>query len=198
MVVDNGPEFRSTYFETLLARYECTKKTRPGGKPRFGSVCERLFGTSNTEFVHNLVGNTQITRRVREMTKAVNPKRHARWSLGPLYGRLCEWAYEVYDMLEHSALGQSPYDAFTLGLVHSGQRGHRLTPEDLEGVVQSEARTLVVGTGARGLMRVPQETLDFLDRRGFEVLVQKTGEACQTYNRLSERGEVIAALHLSC
>src|SRR5271157_6514434 len=29
IVVDNGAEFRSTYFESLLARYECTKKQRP-------------------------------------------------------------------------------------------------------------------------------------------------------------------------
>jgi len=48
IVVDGGPEFESVYFETLLARYGCTKKTRPGGRPRFGSVCERLFGTTNT------------------------------------------------------------------------------------------------------------------------------------------------------
>lgn len=44
VVVDNGREFQSAYFETLLARYECTKKERPSGRPRFGSVCERLFG----------------------------------------------------------------------------------------------------------------------------------------------------------
>jgi len=46
LVVDGGREFESTYFETLLARYECTKKTRPPAKARFGSICERLFGTS--------------------------------------------------------------------------------------------------------------------------------------------------------
>jgi transposase InsO family protein len=46
IVADGGREFESTYFETLLARYECTKKTRPPAKARFGSVCERLFGTS--------------------------------------------------------------------------------------------------------------------------------------------------------
>jgi transposase InsO family protein len=46
LVLDGGREFESTYFETLLARYECTKKTRPPAKARFGSVCERLFGTS--------------------------------------------------------------------------------------------------------------------------------------------------------
>ena len=43
LVVDGGKEFSSVYFERLLAMYECTSKTRPGGKPRFGSVCERLL-----------------------------------------------------------------------------------------------------------------------------------------------------------
>ena len=37
VLVDGGAEFTSTYFETLLARYACTKKTRPPAKPRFGS-----------------------------------------------------------------------------------------------------------------------------------------------------------------
>jgi putative transposase len=46
LVMDGGREFESTYFETMLARYQCTKKTRPPAKARFGSVCERLFGTS--------------------------------------------------------------------------------------------------------------------------------------------------------
>jgi hypothetical protein len=41
IVLDGGPEFQSTYFETLLARYECTKKMRPPAQARFGSVCER-------------------------------------------------------------------------------------------------------------------------------------------------------------
>ena len=79
VVVDGGAEFRSTYFETLLARYECTRKTRPPTKARFGSVCERMFGTANTQFVHNLRGNTQMTRNVRQVTKAVDPKGQAVW-----------------------------------------------------------------------------------------------------------------------
>ncbi len=84
IVVDGGPEFESVYFETLLARYGCTKKTRPGGRPRFGSVCERLFGTTNTRFVHTLAGNTQITRNRGKVTKSVNPKGQACWTLAAL------------------------------------------------------------------------------------------------------------------
>ena len=130
IVVDGGREFESVYFETLLARYECSKKTRPGAKPRFGSVCERLFGTTNTRFIYNLWGNTQITRNVRQVTKSVSPQEQACWTLGQFYVRLCEWAYDIYDTLDHPALGQSPRDAFAMGMVCMRMGGGRNQAED--------------------------------------------------------------------
>lgn len=130
IVVDGGREFRSTYFDTLLARYQCIKKIRPPAKARFGSVCERLFGTANTQFIYNLEGNTQITRNVRQVTKSVNPKFKATWPLGNLYDRLCEYAYRVYDVMQHTSLGMSPRDAFVEGIASTGRRPHRLIPYD--------------------------------------------------------------------
>lgn len=112
LVMDGGREFESVYFEALLARYECLKKTRPPAKARFGSVCERLFGTVNTSFIYNLAGNTQITRNVRQVTKSVDPKEHAIWTLAALHQRLTEYLYHIYDSTTHSALGQSPLEAF--------------------------------------------------------------------------------------
>jgi transposase InsO family protein len=132
LVVDGGPEFGSVYFETLMAFYECTKKTRPPGKGRFGSICERLFGTTNSRFVYNLLGNTQLMRHARQVTQNVNPKEQAQWTLPRLYLRLREWAYEVYDTLEHPALGQTPREAFAQGLHQGGQRSHRIIPYDAE------------------------------------------------------------------
>lgn len=130
IIVDGGLELSGTYFETLLARYKCTKKTRPPAESRFGSVCERLFGTTNTRFIHTLQGNTQIMRNVRQVTKSINPREHAIWTLGRLYIYLCEWAYEVYDTIEHPALGQSPRDAFAAGLLRAGERSSQLIPYD--------------------------------------------------------------------
>lgn len=63
----------------------CTKKQRPAAKARFGSVIERIFGTTNTEFFYNLRGNTQITKNVRVVTKSNNPKGQAVWTLDELY-----------------------------------------------------------------------------------------------------------------
>lgn len=130
IVVDGGAEFRSTYFDTLLARYQCIKKTRPPAKARFGSVCERLFGTTNTQFIHNLRGNTQITRHVRQVTKSVDPKGKATWPLGNLYDRLCEYSYQIYDQIAHPALGETPRNTFIEGLARTGNRPHRFIPYD--------------------------------------------------------------------
>ena len=116
IVVDGGPEFKSTYFETLLAEYECTKKTRPPAKARFGSICERLFGTTNTQFIHNLRGNTQITRNVRQVTKSNKPAGQAVWTLSALHTYLSSFLFEIYDTIEHPALGQTPRDAYIIGL----------------------------------------------------------------------------------
>jgi hypothetical protein len=130
IVVDWGAEFHSTYFETLLALYECTKKTRPPAKARFGSLIERVFGTTNTQFIYNLVGNTQITRNVRQVTKSVNPKELAVWPLAPFMEQLWKYAYDIYDTNIHPALGESPRDAYERGFQNSGSRLHRLIPYD--------------------------------------------------------------------
>jgi len=147
LVVDGGKEFDSVYFETLLARYECTKKTRPPAKPRFGSVCERLFGT-NTQLIYSLSGNTQITKNVRQVTVGVDPKNHAVWTLERLHARLCEWAYEFYDTTLHPALGQTPRDSFALGLQRSGHRLHRQIPYN------DEFRMMTLPTTAKGTARI--------------------------------------------
>ena len=128
LVVDGGKDFSSIYFESFLAMFEVTKKVRPPAEARFGSVIERMFGTTNTMFIYNLQGNTQMTKNVRQMTKSVNPKNHAIWTLGKLYENLCEFLYEVYDQKEHSTLNQTPQEVFAQGLLKFGNRSHLMIP----------------------------------------------------------------------
>ncbi len=130
LVMDGGAEFRSIYFESVLARFECIQKTRPPAKARFGAILERLFGTTNLQFVHNLEGNTQATRNVREVTRSVSPRRHAVWTLPMLEERLGNFFYEIYDMQPHPALGQSPREEFARGMARFGPRFHRLVAYD--------------------------------------------------------------------
>src|SRR5713226_2511478 len=130
VVVDGGREFQSVYFDSLLARYRCTKKTRPWAKPHFGSVCERLFKTTNDQFIYTLLGNTQAAKRARLLTRAVDPKHHALWMLPDLYTYLCEYAYQVYDQNEHSGIGMTPQASYLWGMKQGGEREHRRIPYD--------------------------------------------------------------------
>jgi putative transposase len=130
LVVDGGKEFQSVYFEAFLAYYGITKRTRPPAEPRYGSVIERIFETTNEQFIYNLIGNTQVMKNVRQVTKEVNPKNLAVWTLDQFFGGLCEYCYEVYDTKPHSTLGQSPRDAYEQGRAWAGIRPHRLIQYD--------------------------------------------------------------------
>ncbi|WP_340135492.1 TnsA endonuclease N-terminal domain-containing protein [Bacillus cereus] len=148
VVVDNGKEFSSVYFETLLAYFEITKKSRPPAKSRFGSVIERMFGTTNTMFIHNLKGNTLIMKDVRQVTKSVNPKTHAVWTIKELYGYLNEWFEEVYHKLSHPALGQTPLECCEQSFAISGTREFKLIRYD------DEFKVLTLPSTSKGTAKV--------------------------------------------
>jgi hypothetical protein len=76
--------------------------------------------------------------------------------------------------------------------------GHNLEAADLTEVINAKPRTLVLGTGATGLMKVPKETLSYLKSKGIEVYVERTEKAVQLYNKLQSDRVVIAAFHLTC
>jgi len=67
---------------------------------------------------------------VRQVTKFFDPKRHAIWTLGNLYGQLCQYLYEVYDTTNHPAFAQSPREAYLSGLNQTGCRLQRLVAYD--------------------------------------------------------------------
>ena len=78
------------------------------------------------------------------------------------------------------------------------KEGHRLHIADLKEVLEAKPEVLVVGTGYYGAMAVPAETRKSIESEGIELIVQKTAEACKTFNRLMESRKVVAALHLTC
>jgi hypothetical protein len=78
------------------------------------------------------------------------------------------------------------------------KEGHRLHIADLKEALEAKPEVLVVGTGHSGMMDVPPETRSYVESQGIELVVQKTAEACKTFNRLAESRTVVAALHLAC
>jgi hypothetical protein len=66
-----------------------------------------------------------VARATRQITKSVNPRNHAAWPLKELHRRLSEYAYEIYDTIDHPALGLSPREAFDAAMAQTGSRSHR-------------------------------------------------------------------------
>ena len=124
LIVDHGPEFHSVYFQTICAFFGIELRYRPPGQPRGGSVIERHFRTTETRFVHELLGNTQLNGNGRQLTKAVSAEEHAVWTLARFYVRTWEFLHEHQDNIEHPALGESPRAAFERGLILHGERTH--------------------------------------------------------------------------
>lgn len=78
------------------------------------------------------------------------------------------------------------------------EAGHSLSVNDLAEVFAAKPEVLVVGSGAHGMMDVPEATRNAVEAAGIRLIVERTAAACDTYNRLSASARVAAALHLTC
>jgi hypothetical protein len=78
------------------------------------------------------------------------------------------------------------------------KEGHRLDVQDLREVFDAAPEVLVVGTGAYGLMKVPEETRQAVEAAGIELQAARSEEAWRTYNDLRGRQRTAGAFHLTC
>ena len=79
------------------------------------------------------------------------------------------------------------------------EKGHSLSPADLEEVLAAGPEVLVVGTGAHGVMQVPAATRRALEEAGIELVAEKTARAADRYNDLAAAGRRVAGgFHLTC
>ena len=151
LVVDRGPEFGSVAFDQLCAACEIDKLERPSGRPKFGPVVEQMFGTVNTQLVHELSGNTQLTRNPRQMSRDVDPRRDAIWRLPELDDAVRRFLFDVYPRQPHNGLqGMTPHARFDQGLQTVG--AGRPLPES------SDIRFLLWPPSRRGTATVDPRT----------------------------------------
>ena len=79
------------------------------------------------------------------------------------------------------------------------KEGHLLQVADISQAIEESApEVAIVGTGYNGMMSVPEETRLYFQRKGIDLLVEKTQEACDLFNTLSKTKRALAALHLTC
>ncbi len=76
--------------------------------------------------------------------------------------------------------------------------GHTVTMKDIEQIVTLKPKLIIFGTGAFGLMRVPQELRSELSGLGIDCIAEKTSKAVTFYNVRHKLESTIGAFHLTC
>ena len=78
------------------------------------------------------------------------------------------------------------------------KEGHSVCLEDIEKFLKKETECVIFGTGAFGVMKVPELIKKELKERGIEVIIEKTPSAVKNFNELVEKKKVIGFFHLTC
>ena len=77
--------------------------------------------------------------------------------------------------------------------------GHNCSLRDLEEAIDFKPNALIIGTGARGTMKVDFEVFRFFEHNNNMILIeQPTDEAVNIFNKFNNDSiRVVAALHLT-
>jgi putative transposase len=141
IVLDNGKEFHSQSFTRLAEIYGVTLTYRPAGEARFGTLVERMFGTTHSKLIHRLKGNTKLLRNPRAMSQAVNPEGRQVWTLYALHHLLDHYFLEDYGATPHPALKgfdyTKPVEHFLQRSHETGERNHRLVRYDTQLLIET-------------------------------------------------------------
>lgn len=79
------------------------------------------------------------------------------------------------------------------------RNGHYLAPEDLDEVFDYRPDIVVVGQGAYGAMKIPDDTQKRMKEEGIELIAADTGTSVKRFNQELEKGrKVVGAFHLTC
>jgi len=78
------------------------------------------------------------------------------------------------------------------------KEGHNLYIEDVQEILNEKPEIIIVGTGCYGLMKISTDLIKYLESIGIDLVIKKTKDACNEYNKLYKDKKVVAALHLTC
>ena len=112
-------------------------------------------------------------------------------------------------MIEHYSFGKFIVDKKTfesnITVINDKAKKHRHLPEhqlvldDFKELVEADPDYIIIGTGASGVVEVPEKIIDFIESKGIKLIIEKTADACGKYNKMIRQGKNIAAfLHNTC
>lgn len=77
--------------------------------------------------------------------------------------------------------------------------GHIITKDDFTDLIAAKPEIIIIGTGSSGVVNVPQDIIDLVESSGIKLIIKRTKEACEEYNKLiKQKKNVAAIMHNTC
>mgnify|MGYP001414153958 CR=1 FL=1 len=76
---------------------------------------------------------------------------------------------------------------------------HIIMKEDFTDLIKAKPDIIIIGTGASGVVDVSKDIIDLIKENKIKLIIKKTAEACDEYNKLiKQKKNVVALLHNTC
>jgi len=126
IVVDNGKEFDSVYFEACLARLGIHKQSRPPAHPRYGSSIERIFGILKDELLSTLPGNSANRKEGRGKSTSHKGWTRGKYTLLELHLLIEHYFFRLFNHHLHGSELDSPSVRIRDGLKRYPSSGRQI------------------------------------------------------------------------
>ncbi len=77
-------------------------------------------------------------------------------------------------------------------------KSHSFTKEEFQNILMKEPETVIVGIGTGGIVKVEDSVQVSAKTEGVELIIKKTPEAVEEFNKLAKKKKVVAMFHLTC
>lgn len=76
---------------------------------------------------------------------------------------------------------------------------HNMSKEDILDLVEAKPELIIIGTGAYGVIKVSKDIKELIKAKGIKLIIEKTEQACEEYNKAEKKGINVAAIfHGTC
>jgi len=76
------------------------------------------------------------------------------------------------------------------------EEGHEVSVSDLDRLKDKKPKTVIIGTGNSGQMKVLDEAKKFIQDKGSKLIIEETPKAVKKYNKT--KGSKVGMFHLTC
>jgi len=82
--------------------------------------------------------------------------------------------------------------------VSTKESSHTITKEDIEDILLTDPDVIIIGTGTSGKVKVPKEVKVMVESHNKEMIIGKTPEVINDFNRIKTKNKVVGIFHLTC